>query len=75
MNDQVPVVGNDLPEFRKELEVLINRHSAENGSMTPDFILAQYLVDCLGAFDKAVSNREAWHGRVPPSLFSTEVAA
>jgi len=37
---------------------VLNRFSAENGSNTPDFILAQYLVDCLWAFDRAVQKRE-----------------
>ena len=49
--------------FRTDLEQLINRESAENGSNTPDFILACYLTDCLNAFDRAVNEREAWHGR------------
>ncbi len=43
--------------FRKELEVLINRHSKENGSDTPDFILAEFLDGCLSAFDTAVQLR------------------
>jgi hypothetical protein len=51
-------------EFRKELESLINRNSAENGSNTPDFILAEYLADCLAAFDKCITMRERWYGRV-----------
>jgi hypothetical protein len=34
-------------KFRDELEELINRHSMENGSNTPDFVLAEYLVKCL----------------------------
>lgn len=42
---------------------MLNRHSAENGSNTPDFILGQYLVDCLKAFDKATNAREKWYGR------------
>lgn len=49
--------------FRKKLEVLINHHSCENGSNTPDFILAKYLTDCLHAFDKATEVRERWYGR------------
>lgn len=40
--------------FRNELESLINRHSMENGSNTPDFLLAGYLQSCLDAFDHAV---------------------
>jgi len=36
-------------DFRLEIEQAINRNSKENGSDTPDFILAQYLIDCLAA--------------------------
>jgi hypothetical protein len=50
-------------KFRAELEELINRHSRENGSNTPDFILANYLDNCLVAFDQAVTHREKWYGR------------
>lgn len=48
--------------FRKEIETAINRASKENGSNTPDFILAEYLEDCLKAFDKAVTKRDKWNG-------------
>ena len=47
--------------FQKELEHLINCKSIEGGSDTPDFILADYLMDCLAAFDKAVSRRTEWY--------------
>jgi hypothetical protein len=50
-------------DFRSELEALINRYSKENGSDTPDFILAGFLINCLAAFDSAVCLREDWHGR------------
>lgn len=53
-----------MKTFRKDLEQLINFHSKENGSDTPDFILAEYLNDCLEAFDRAVSKRSGWY--VPP---------
>jgi hypothetical protein len=49
--------------FRRELEHLINCQGMENGSNTPDFILADYLMSCLQAFDAAVERRERWHGR------------
>lgn len=52
-----------MSEFKRELEALINRHSMENGSNTPDFILAQYLLGCLEGFNAAVNAREAWYGR------------
>jgi hypothetical protein len=41
--------------FRTELTELINHHSVENRSNTPDFILANYLIDCIRAYDRAVS--------------------
>lgn len=53
----------DVSEFRKSIETAINYSSMENGSNTPDFILAEYLKDCLVAFDKAVCARETWYGR------------
>lgn len=49
--------------LREEIEHAINRNSAENGSDTPDFILAEFLTDCLAAWDKAVERREKWYGR------------
>ena len=54
--------------FREELEQVINRHSMENGSDTPDFILSEYMADCLTAFDKAVARRERWYGRTKRPL-------
>ena len=47
--------------FREQLSALINSNSAENGSDTPDFVLAAYLTDCLEAFDKATRARQGWY--------------
>lgn len=76
--DPLMVTGNQLREiitkhsvdpiqtvelsFEQELKFLINRRSKENGSNTPDFVLAQYLLGCLENFDKAVNAREQWYG-------------
>lgn len=49
-------------EFQRELESLINQHSVENGSGTPDFILANYLKGCLDVFNSAVLRRDEWYG-------------
>lgn len=51
------------PSLKELIETAINKVSAENGSDTPDFILAEYLVGCLAAYDKAVTAREKWYGR------------
>lgn len=48
--------------LRERIEHAINVTSSENGSNTPDFILAEYLVDCLAAFDKATNRRDEWKG-------------
>jgi len=51
------------PDFRSDLENLLNRHSCENPSNTPDFILAGYLTNCLKTWDEAIQQRETWYGR------------
>lgn len=58
--------------FRAELEHLINRHSMENGSNTPDFLLAEFLNDCLRAFDTATRARDTWYGVEPAAAFEKE---
>lgn len=50
------------PTFESELTSLLNRHSQENGSNTPDFILAKYLLGCLDVFNTTARAREAWYG-------------
>mgnify|MGYP001605070888 CR=1 FL=1 len=51
--------------FEKEIERVINSYSKENNSNTPDFILAQYLLNCLAIFNTAIQQRENWYGRDP----------
>lgn len=51
--------------LRDEIATALNRHSAENKSDTPDFILADYLMACLDAFDRATARRTNWHTAEP----------
>jgi hypothetical protein len=51
-----------MGSFVKELELLINKYSMENGSNTPDFILANYLKSCLEVFNKTIEERTKWYG-------------
>ena len=51
--------------LRDDIVAAINRNSTENGSHTPDYILANYLATCLAAFDKATRARDRWHGFEP----------
>lgn len=50
--------------FEKELKSLINKYSKENGSNTPDFILAEYLTGCLKNYNKTLKARGKWFGVV-----------
>ena len=50
------------PDLEHALSNLINSYSQENLSNTPDFILAQYLLDALDAFNKATNSRNKWYG-------------
>ena len=58
--------GGDMTDplvLERDLAGLLNRYSLENGSDTPDYLLAQYLLACLAAYNTVVSAREVWWGR------------
>lgn len=59
MSEQTP----NKTDFRSDLERLLNCRSMESGSDTPDFILADYLMRALNAYDAAVIDREKWYER------------
>lgn len=52
-----------MSEFKDKLRALINTESIENGSDTPDWILADYMEGCLFAFEDAIAKREHFFGR------------
>lgn len=51
--------------FETQLKRLLNAHSKENGSNTPDFLLASYLKSCLDTWNQHVKARDEWHGIEP----------
>jgi len=51
----------DMNDFKKEIEFVINKYSVENLSNTPDFILANYVQDCLYCFETATLARDKWY--------------
>ena len=73
--DDAPLLPrSSMDNFERELTALLNRYSQENASNTPDFILAQYLVACVAAWNTATQQRETWYGRDPlPTLVGREV--
>lgn len=64
-DEDKPPQSEDEDPFETELMRLINRHSVENDSNTPDYILAKYLMNCLYAFRAGVGARDAWYGFEP----------
>lgn len=66
---ELAVVENraPAPQVRATLEHsltrLLNYHSVENRSNTPDFILAEYMLAALRAFESASLAREQWYGK------------
>jgi len=57
----VPEPDGAYSDLTMELTQLLNRHSAENASGTPDFILSKFLINSLKSFNEAVVRREEWH--------------
>jgi hypothetical protein len=49
-------------DFLTDLQRLINRHSVENASDTPDFILAQFVAGVVREFSLTVKQRDSWWG-------------
>jgi len=61
--DELNKIVPSETQFHGELSSLLNRYSKENGSNTPDFLLANYLTSCLHNFNSIVNAREEWYGR------------
>lgn len=61
-------VHQEKDPFPLALAKLINQYSLENGSNTPDFILANFLVSVLTGFDEAVTKRSRWYGLETPGM-------
>lgn len=59
--DPIPAPEVDNLTFEEELERLINRHSKEQGSNTPDFILANYLSNLLNVFNTTLQERAEYY--------------
>jgi len=49
-------------ELEKKLTRLLNEESRESDSNTPDFLLAEFMLNCLDAFELTSNKREVWYG-------------
>ena len=48
---------SDGEKLYEELSALLNRYGSDRGSMTPDFVLAEFMLGCLNAYKKAMKSR------------------
>ena len=48
--------------FRQELTGLINKHNLEQHCNTPDYIIAEYLVNCFNSYCEVKNHNDVWHG-------------
>lgn len=65
--NRVETLPTEDSKLKEEIHILLNKVSRENNSDTPDFILAEYMLSCLRAFEKATNEREVWYGRIESS--------
>lgn len=48
-----------------DITAVLNRHSRENRSNTPDFVLAAFVLSALDAFERLTAARDTWYGIAP----------
>lgn len=62
---------NEIPDkygykgFIKDVKSIINSNCIENYSNTPDFILAEFLINTLKSIEKLINNRDKWYSFNP----------
>jgi len=45
-------------DLKDDLAELLNQHSMEQASETPDYVLAEYMLGCLYTYEKAIVGKE-----------------
>ena len=53
---------NQLEQFKKDLETLINKHSMENYWDMPDFIMAELITTFIACTGSPMKKNLDWHG-------------
>jgi len=70
------VVNGELVKtnsLEKDLSTILNCHSEENKSNTPDFILANFILESLKNFHDMIRVRDRWKGIDKPHATLTEI--
>lgn len=55
---QTEISDDTRADVVREFAQTINKHSLENGSDTPDFILAEYLMNCLESYKRSSQSKK-----------------
>lgn len=50
-----------MTKFEEKLIELINTYCTQNDSKTPDFILADFVMNSINAFNNSVILRDKWY--------------
>lgn len=58
-------ITNKYDKFEIELTELLNKHSLENYSNTPDYIISRFLVMSLQSFENSIKLRDYWYNFEP----------
>lgn len=61
-----------MPTMFEDFRRALNTHSVDAELSTPDFILAEYLINCLNSYRQAKASTENWHSS-PPQRIPTAI--
>ena len=52
----------DDENLKQQLSTIMNTYGIDNECSTPDYILAEYLINCLKGYKKIHNANRIWHG-------------
>jgi hypothetical protein len=55
-----------VSEVSRDIAAALNRNGVDARLGVPDFVLAEYLVDCLKSYIRVTINNDQWHHGDPP---------
>lgn len=55
-------LNTNCESLKRDLSKVMNNHGIDTGCSAPDYILAEYLIDCLKSYKKMDDANRTWHG-------------
>jgi len=59
------ITADQINEFKDELTCLINKHGIDVEISTPDYIVAEHLMESIKVYNQATKERDKWFGFNP----------